>query len=207
MDVPQHAATAATVLPRCGCSKNCLALFSIEDVDQNRLNMAELERPDFDLLLSGVLEAMHCGDKLPVHQKKRKRSAFKYAFQSKRVCAGAFRYIFNIKKDKLWSLCKHVESDGATARRHGNAGRRPSNAFTFEEVKYAVTFIKSHGEQYGIPHPAPLHGRDGVPPVFCLQARHTRLCTNCMLLQGTRLAFVSWENLPSAASGTNARRI
>eukprot|EP00117_Sycon_ciliatum_P019832 scpid38438/ scgid5141/ len=166
MDVPQHAATAATVLPRCGCSKNCLSLFSIEDVDQNRLNMAELERPDFDLLLSGVLEAMHCGDKLTVHQKKRKRSAFKYAFQSKRVCAGAFRYIFNIKKDKLWSLCKHVESNGATARRHGNAGRRPSNAFTFEEVKYAVTFIKSHGEHYGIPHPAPLHGRDGVPPVF-----------------------------------------
>eukprot|EP00117_Sycon_ciliatum_P015609 scpid33365/ scgid15383/ len=49
--------------------------------------------------------------------------------------------------------------------------------FNFVEVKNAATFIKAHAAMYGIPHPAPLHGRAGVPPVF-LPASQTFTCVH-----------------------------
>lgn len=36
----------------------------------------------------------------------------------------------------------------------------------FDRVKEVVQFIQSITEKFGIPHPAPLHGRSARPPVF-----------------------------------------
>eukprot|EP00117_Sycon_ciliatum_P016132 scpid69560/ scgid15699/ len=164
--VEQASATAAAASPNCGCSRNCLSQFRLEEIQQNRLNVQELDKLEFDMMLMGVLEAIRFAPRETAHKRKRVREAFSYAFQSQRVCVGAFRYIYDVGRDKLKRISQHVYKNGAVPRRNGNSGRRPANAFKFEEVKYAVTFINAHSNKHGIPHPAPLHGRAGVPPVF-----------------------------------------
>ena len=45
-------------------------------------------------------------------------------------------------------------------------GRRPHNALLFPDVEHCAAFIKSCSEEFGLPHPAPLHGRAEMPPVY-----------------------------------------
>ena len=70
-----------------------------------------------------------------------------------------------------WKYCtkefeEACQGNGCVPRVHGNVGRKPHNALKYEQVKVVAQFIKAHTEKYGIPHPAPLRGRDGTPPTF-----------------------------------------
>ena len=39
---------------------------------------------------------------------------------------------------------------GVSARLHGNSNRLPQNAYTTEELKHTITFIKNYAETHGI---------------------------------------------------------
>eukprot|EP00117_Sycon_ciliatum_P049536 scpid43066/ scgid1282/ len=64
------------------------------------------------------------------------------------------------------STWRNTDWCGLVPRDHGNTGRRPHNALLYANVKRCVQFINNHAEVNGIPHPAPLRGRDDAPPVF-----------------------------------------
>ena len=51
-------------------------------------------------------------------------------------------------------------------RTHGNGGKKPHNALSFEEIKFVVLFIKRYSEDNGLPMPAAPRGRDTEPPTF-----------------------------------------
>eukprot|EP00117_Sycon_ciliatum_P012444 scpid97049/ scgid13510/ len=127
--------------------------------------MMEMEDNERDMFIMGMLLATHyCTPE--TRRGKRKHEFYQYSYDGQEVCSGAFQYIYNIGK-KLWrNLKKHLQENGPVPRRHGNIGRRPANALQFPDVKRCVEFLKAYVEEFGLPHPAPTHGRAGVPPTY-----------------------------------------
>ena len=60
----------------------------------------------------------------------------------------------------------YLDTNSLVSTVHGNKGRRPRPALTYPVVKEVVSFLKNYADCFEIPHPAPLHGRAGVPPVY-----------------------------------------
>ena len=75
----------------------------------------------------------------------------------------------------LKAISEHVVSKGITSRIHVNTctGKNAPNAFAFEEYQWVKTFIMTHADDYGLPQPAALRGRDEDPPVY-LPASQTK---------------------------------
>ena len=178
----------------CGCSMACLRKFTQEEIDIHRLNMQEMEKEEKELIIMGVLMSTQF-EKEASSRGKRKHQYFAYSFQGEKVCAGAFRFIYDIGKKAMRNLKLHLEKNGPVPRRHGNLGRRPHNAFLFNDVERCVQFLKSYAEQYGLPHPAPLHGRADMPPTYLpasktIKSMHAEYVASCTAL-GVRAAGVS----------------
>ena len=164
------AAAAVAVAPvperTCGCSLKCLSQFSPHDIDVNIMNMAEMEKKEKDLMVLGLLEALRHRTEQTLRGRKRNQQHFSYSYLGLPVCVSAFRIIYDLGKYHMGALQKHLEENGLVPRQHGNTGRRPHNSLIFNDVKQVVHFLTRHAEIYGIPHPAPLRGRDEMPPVF-----------------------------------------
>ena len=112
----------------CGCVNNCIANFRPSEAEQNRLSMAELEKPEFDLLLMGFLAACMFNQDTTARQKKRKFHAFVYSFLGKRVCLKAFRSTDGVGTKQLKNIIAHIKQNGLVPRVHGNARRQPKQA-------------------------------------------------------------------------------
>ena len=78
------------------------------------------------------------------------------------MCQGTFQYVY-IGVKELKKLLHHLEHNGLVPRVHGNKGHCAPNTTPFEVAEAAISFLKNFAEHFGIPHPAPLHGRDGRP--------------------------------------------
>ena len=150
----------------CGCSKACLRKFPSEEILLNRLNMREMTKGEKELLLMGVLYSTQFDSEKTTKGLKRQHQYFDYCFRGEKICAGAFRYIFDIGQKYLKNLKKNLAENGPVPRRHGNSGKKPHNALSFADVEACAKFLKHYGEEFGIPHPAPLHGRDAMPPTY-----------------------------------------
>ena len=173
----------------CGCPKKCLALFSGEEILQNQLVMQELDRADADMFMLGVVESSKFCQDLTTHKTKRKYAAFTYSFQGKIVCVKAFGRIYCLGSKGHRNLISHLKERGPSKRVHGNAGRRPAHSLQFSQVEHVVKFIKSLSEKFGIPHPAPLHGRSTRTPVF-LPANFTYISCHQKYLEACREAKI-----------------
>ena len=82
------------------------------------------------------------------------------------------------------NLLSHLEEYGPVPRVHGNKHRLPHNTLPFQDVKHAVTFIQNYATRFDIPHPAALHGRDDMPPIFLpasgtYKSVHKEYVTSC----------------------------
>eukprot|EP00117_Sycon_ciliatum_P006959 scpid48468/ scgid2473/ len=165
--VPQVAEAAAQpATPSCGCSKTCLSKLDSAEVEQMQLNFAEAEKSELDLLIIGLLQSCKYSGSTTSRGNKRKHQYYRYSFQGEEICAGAFRYLYSIGVKQLKNIKKHLEDNGPVQRIHGNVGKRPKHALSFSAVSNVVKFMKSYAEQFGIPHPAPLHGRAGTPTTY-----------------------------------------
>ena len=130
------------------------------------LNFAEMERVEQDLVVLGLLEASRYSVDVTTRGLKRKKQWFRYVFAGEEICAGAFRTIYGIGTKVFDNLKKHLETCGPVPRRHGNTGRKPKHAMSYEEVLHVVQFLKNYSDHSGIPYPATLHSKKGTPPIF-----------------------------------------
>ena len=98
---------------------------------------------------------------------------------------GAFRILYDVGKKHMENLIAHLEREGPVPRVHGNTGGRPHNTLPYSDVKNVVVFIDNFATEFGIPHPAPLHGRTDAPPVFLPAAEtyksvHAKYVESCI---------------------------
>ena len=98
--------------------------------------------------------------------KKRARSRAQYMFNGKVVCKGTFSLVYDIRRWSMESLRTSMNTPGPALRQHGNTGKKPKHALTFEYVKRVVLFISNYSEEYGIPQLAAPRGRDDTAPTF-----------------------------------------
>ena len=91
---------------------------------------------------------------------------YQYTYDHRVLCKEAFCFLHCIGEKILKNLQKHLKDNGITEREHGNKGRLPPNAFTFETVRYIVDFILNYARVFGLPQPAARRGRASAAPVY-----------------------------------------
>ena len=127
-----------------------------------RLNVhvREIEKREKEALVLGLLSACQACNDTSAKGKKREKSALTYHVEGRPVCRGAFLYAFDMGIKQFKNLVAHLweNINGPVPRDHGNRGKRPHNALSFPVVKACVQFIPNHADEFGLPHPAPLHG-------------------------------------------------
>lgn len=79
---------------------------------------------------------------------KKQRLTAAYAFDHRLVCQKAFFFLHGIGEFTLRALRKHILEVGPTPREHGSKGRKVHNAYPFETVSDAVTFIKNYASVF-----------------------------------------------------------
>ena len=133
--------------------------------------MCELEKDSKDMLLLGKLQACMHDPEVVSHARKvtaskRQRVTFKYVYDHRSVCKASFCFLYGIGEKALKNLQKHLHSNGVIPRTHGNKGKLPSNAFSFETVQFIVQFIKNYAVINGLPQPAAQRGRGQTAPTY-----------------------------------------
>ncbi|XP_052797705.1 uncharacterized protein LOC128229867 [Mya arenaria] len=108
--------------------------------------------------------------------KKRQRMRYTFKFNGSIVCRRTFHLCYDIGRSALQGLMAHMATNGIVPRTHGNTGRRPKHALTFDDVQRVVKFLLNYAEREGLPMPAAPRGRDNIPPTY-LPASETKLKT------------------------------
>ena len=171
MPVDDKLAVQAMIERGCGCPHDCYKQFSEEEVCTIRLKMLELEKVERDMLILGKLMvcarlAGSISHARKVCSTKRQRITYEYSYDCRVVCKSLFCFLHVIGEKVLKNLQSHLKENGPTPRVHGNKGRLPSHAFSFETTKNIVDFILNYARIFGLPQPAAGRGRAEVAPIY-----------------------------------------
>lgn len=127
----------------CECQGTCYKELQPENVYRHRLNIAELTKQEHDMYLMGVTMACLANRTETNRHKERIRQRASYVYQGKRVCLDAFLYLENVTQYHLKRIRSHVMVNGVIPRVHGNARKKPHNAFSLDMYKLAENFLKN----------------------------------------------------------------
>ena len=145
---------ALTVKAGCHCARaNHFQGLDIEDLRAHCLSCMELDKAELDAVILGKPAACVAAG-YSSKGKQRKRERFFYKFSRSKVCVRVFCYVHAIGKECLANLQGHFQAKGIESRVHGNTGRKPKHALTYERVQSAIAFLNRYAERYGIPQPA-----------------------------------------------------
>ena len=148
----------------CSCKSMCISLFSDDVLYNHILNMREMSKEEKDMYIMGSL--VESNKETTKRGKKRRRSRQTYMFSGERVCKKTFMLSFDIGKHFLQNIITHMNTQGVTPRKHGNIGKKPSHSLKYEDIRLVVQFISNFADEFGLPQPAALRGRDDVPPIY-----------------------------------------
>ncbi|KAH3891653.1 hypothetical protein DPMN_015758 [Dreissena polymorpha] len=90
------------------------------------------------------------------------------------VCRQTFLLLYCLSVDKLKALQKHVREKGVVPRVHGNTGRKPAHAISYDDVLRVVRCMQNTSNERGISQPAAPRGIYNFPLVY-LSAETTKL--------------------------------
>lgn len=143
------------------CDKQCLQGLPSEDIFTHALSMLELQHDQKEMYLMGKIN-------ISAYGADRKRLSYTYYHNGKELCKTSFMLVHNIKRTQLQNIIDHLResSPAVTARTHGNVGKKPKHALTFEDTTKCVQFMLNYADVHGLPQPAAPRGRDGHPPVY-----------------------------------------
>ena len=114
----------------CGCHRHCMSRFSEADIYSHVLSIREMQRSEKEMYtMSSFTDSIDKG--ATKRGKKGQRESHEFTFRGNRVCKRIFMLLFDIGKQSLQSLMKHVGENGVIPRIHGNTNRRPSKSLQF----------------------------------------------------------------------------
>lgn len=155
----------------CGCSEGCYESFDVSEIKEFRLSIMELQKNERDMFIIGKLQILIRDPSTISHSRsskaaKRQRVTAAYAFDHRLVCQKAFCFLHCIGEFTLRKLRKHILEFGPVPREHGSKGRKAYNAYPYDVVSKAITFIKNYASVFGLPQPAALRGRANQAPTY-----------------------------------------
>ncbi|XP_056002594.1 uncharacterized protein LOC130049247 isoform X2 [Ostrea edulis] len=152
------------IIKGCSCRMDCISNISFEEISHHIYSMRELSKEEKDMYIMGKLKSKSYGGGSSRRDAKRQR--YEYNFDDREVCTDVFLFLHDIGEKHFKNLVKHMKTHGIKPRTHGNIGKKPHNALSFEEIKFVVQFINRYSEDNGLPMPAAPRGRDSEPPIF-----------------------------------------
>ena len=177
------------------CRKNCLRNLPTDEIFTCALSMDELRPDQRDMYLMGKVKITSDGE-------NRQKATYTYYHQGAEVCKPAFMTIHNVKRTQLQGIITHIAETGpaVTPRTHGNTGKRPKHALTFEDTTKCVQFMLNYADVYGLPQPAAPRGRAEHPPVYLpvsttQAALHKNYMESCTATDSRKLGLTSFVNI------------
>ena len=156
----------------CGCRLDngspCSSLFSLDEYVSHRSQASLLNHNELDLVIIGSVMCLvntHPNRKSGKHKTtKRKRSFTTFLHNGQHVCQKTYQFFLGIGKDRLTAVKESYLSNGLSTRVHGNAGKLPHNATSFESIQDIVRFISNYAEQNALllPGRTPRHKKDDI---------------------------------------------
>jgi len=144
----------------CYCGKECQEQFSESELIEAREAFRVLTWSEKNCAILAQLRSFQrISDhaKSARRSKARKRQKFEYRINADRlVCRDAFLFYHGGTLKRLKYLQKHLAEVGASPPIHGNTGRKPKHACSFEDKQDIKTFIVNFAAMHGMPDP----GRD-----------------------------------------------
>jgi len=168
----------------CGCKRHCEKHFTPSQIYSSILDMREKTKDEKELFVMGVLSNVAEFGEITKRGKKRQRGRTTFSVNGTTVCKSTFQLVYDIKRTVLYSLLQAVSGANPSARVHGNAGRKPHHALTYDDAQRVVTFVLNKAEEIGIPYPAAPRCKDNIPTVYLpssttklqIHALYTALC-------------------------------
>ncbi|KAH3857891.1 hypothetical protein DPMN_100507 [Dreissena polymorpha] len=139
------------------------------------LDVQALETQEKELSIMALLKVPDTERNSKGEKRQRIRPTFR--MNGMVVCRQTFLLVYCLSVDKLKALQKHVREKGVVPRVHGNTGRKPAHAISYDDVLRVVRFIQNTSNERGILQPAAPRGIDNFPPVY-LSAETTELALN-----------------------------
>ena len=110
-------------------------------------------------------------------------------------CQSVFYFI---SEKVLKNLQTHLKENGPVPRVHGNKGHLPLNTFSFETVKFVVSFILNYAELCCLPQPAAGQDRAEILPIYLpahdgynlVHKKYVQVCTSKNIQAAKYHAFV-----------------
>lgn len=76
-------------------------------------------------------------------------------FPGEKVFRNTFMLAYDIGKHFLHNIITHKNTHGATPRKHGNLGKKPSRSLQYDDIKLVVQFTSCYADYFGLPHRLP----------------------------------------------------
>jgi hypothetical protein len=179
----------------CKCGKNCQLQFTEEELLKVREDFRNLSLNQKNCFILSQLNCFHRSKSMALSGrvvKSRTRQKFDYRINADRpVCRETFLFYYGETLWRLKSLQKHLQTTGIKPPVHGNTGREPIHALSFDDEQYIELFITNYAVVHGLPDP----GRDLrtgkgklrvlLPSVMTYQSIHKEY-ELCMTSQGKR---------------------
>lgn len=144
----------------CNCGKNCQTQFLETELLEAREIFWYLTRNEKNCV---ILAQLHSFQRRSDHVKSaraikaRTRQKFEYRINADRlVCRDTFLFYHGETLKRLKHLQKHLAEVGTSPPMHGNTGRKPKHACSFEDKNDVKAFIINFAAMHGMPDP----GRD-----------------------------------------------
>uniref|UniRef100_A0A1X7U668 CCHC-type domain-containing protein n=1 Tax=Amphimedon queenslandica TaxID=400682 RepID=A0A1X7U668_AMPQE len=146
----------------CGCSDNCYALFSHSYIKTYRCDIQAMAKPVQEIAIMSQMAATSTMGGLSTgnhrRQKERKRQFFTFMHQGHKICRVTFLKLHACGKSRFEEIIKNYRMNGLIPRVHGNAGKTPNHALTYDDILRVVAFIRNYAEVHGISLPGRIPG-------------------------------------------------
>ena len=125
-------------------------------------------RNELDLVIIGCVMCLvntHPNRKSGKHKPTKRKHLFTtFLHNGQHVCQKTFQFFLGIGKDRLMAVKESYLSNGLTTRVHGNTGKLPHNATSFEGIQDIVRFVSNYAEQNALllPGQTPRYKKDDV---------------------------------------------
>uniref|UniRef100_A0A1X7U1T6 Uncharacterized protein n=1 Tax=Amphimedon queenslandica TaxID=400682 RepID=A0A1X7U1T6_AMPQE len=146
----------------CGCSDNCYSLFSHSYIKTYRCDIEAMAKPVQEIAIMSQTAATSTMGGLSTgnhrRQKERKRQFFTFMHQGHKICRVTFLKLHAFGKSRFEEIMKNYRMNGLIPRVHGNAGKTPNHALTYDDILRVVAFIRNYAEVHGISLPGRIPG-------------------------------------------------
>ena len=165
-DQSEQAKVEQLIRESCGCQLGphgvaCSGAVSKEAIVLTRNNCLQMARKELDLVVMTQINALrtpaaHRSPSPHGQEDFRPRAQMKFFLQGVQVCQKVFLFVHAIARTRFRNLCDSVSNHGVIDRVHGNARKRPRNAFSYSSIKNASRFIVNTSDTHGLPLPGRL---------------------------------------------------